>query len=136
MLAGIGAGTCVGVVNGIGVAVFNVSPFMMTLGMASIGFGIALYLTGGVPVYGMPDAFGDDLRLRRASSAFPSPVYVTAGLFVAMYILLNWTRHGTLLLRGRRQPQGLAALRHQHPVLPVHGLCAVRRAGRHRGRCC
>ena len=41
--------------------------------------------------------------------------------------------HGTLLLRGRRQPQGLAAFRHQHPVLPVHGLCAVRRAGRGRG---
>ena len=34
MLAGIGAGTLVGVVNGIGVAVFNVSPFMMTLGTA------------------------------------------------------------------------------------------------------
>ena len=31
---------------------------MMTLGMASIGFGIALSLTGGVPVYGIPNAFG------------------------------------------------------------------------------
>ena len=36
----------------------GVSPFMMTLGMASIGFGIALFLTGGVPVYGMPKEFG------------------------------------------------------------------------------
>ena len=34
ILAGVGAGTLVGVVNGIGVAVFNVSPFMMTLGTA------------------------------------------------------------------------------------------------------
>ena len=41
---------------------FGVSPFMMTLGMASVGFGIALYLTGGVPVYGMPQEFGDGLR--------------------------------------------------------------------------
>ena len=31
---------------------------MMTLGMASVGFGIALFLTGGVPVYGMPTEFG------------------------------------------------------------------------------
>jgi len=57
MLAGLGAGLTVGVVNGIGVAFFSVSPFMMTLGVASIGFGAALYLTGGVPVYGMPRAF-------------------------------------------------------------------------------
>src|SRR5215208_6269155 len=35
MLAGVGGGIAIGVVNGIGVALFNVSPFMMTLGMAS-----------------------------------------------------------------------------------------------------
>ena len=46
LLAGFGAGLSIGIVNGVGVALFNVSPFMMTLGMASIGFGIALYMTG------------------------------------------------------------------------------------------
>src|SRR5687767_12747423 len=58
VLAGFGAGLAIGVVNGTGVALFNVSPFMMTLGLASVGFGIALYLTGGVPVYGIPGEFG------------------------------------------------------------------------------
>jgi ribose transport system permease protein len=91
MLAGIGAGTMVGVVNGVGVAVFNVSPFMMTLGTATIG--IALTLTSGVPVYGIPDAFGTIFSFGRIFD-IPSPVYVTAGLFVAMHILLNWTRMG------------------------------------------
>lgn len=57
--AGVGVGLIVGFVNGIGVAHFQVSPFVMTLGISSIGFGIALYLTGGSPVYGMPMAFGD-----------------------------------------------------------------------------
>jgi len=47
LMAGFFAGMSVGVVNGIGVSVFNVNPFMMTLGMASVGFGAALYLTGG-----------------------------------------------------------------------------------------
>ena len=59
ILAGVFAGTLIGVINGIGVAVFNVSPFMMSLGMASVGFGVALYMTGGTPVYGMPIEFGD-----------------------------------------------------------------------------
>ena len=93
ILAGIGAGTLVGVVNGVGVAVFNVSPFMMTLGTATISFGIALTLTSGVPVYGMPDAFGSIFSFGRIFD-IPSPVYVTAGLFVVMHILLNWTRMG------------------------------------------
>ncbi|MDE0114202.1 MAG: ABC transporter permease, partial [Albidovulum sp.] len=45
MIVGIAAGISIGVINGIGVAIFNVSPFMMSLGMASVGFGIALYMT-------------------------------------------------------------------------------------------
>src|ERR1700758_3962550 len=93
IIAGVGAGTLVGVVNGIGVAVFNVSPFMMTLGTATISFGIALTLTSGVPVYGLPDAFGTIFSFARIFD-IPSPVYVTAGLFVVMYVLLNWTRMG------------------------------------------
>ena len=93
ILAGVGAGTLVGVVNGLGIAVFNVAPFMMTLGTAAISFGTALTLTSGVPVYGIPDAFGAVFSFGRILD-IPSPVYVTAGIFVAMYVLLNRTRMG------------------------------------------
>jgi ribose transport system permease protein len=93
ILAGVGAGTLVGVVNGLGVAVLNVSPFVMTLGTAAISFGIALTLTSGVPVYGVPDAFGNIFSFGRVFD-IPSPVYVTAALYIAMHILLNWTRMG------------------------------------------
>ena len=93
IVAGVGAGTVVGVVNGLGIAVFNVAPFMMTLGTAAISFGTALTLTSGVPVYGIPDAFGAVFSFGRILD-IPSPVYVTAGIFVAMYVLLNRTRMG------------------------------------------
>ena len=53
-VCGMLAGLSVGLVNGVGVAIFGVSPFIVTLGVQSIGFGAALYLTGGVPVSGMP----------------------------------------------------------------------------------
>jgi ribose transport system permease protein len=93
LLAGFAAGVAIGVLNGIGVALFNVSPFMMTLGMASIGFGIALYLTGGVPVYGMPQEFGDTFGFG-SWLGVPAPVWVTAALIVLLYLLVNWTRLG------------------------------------------
>ncbi len=92
-LAGIAAGTAIGVVNGIGVSIFNVSPFIMTLGMASVGFGIALYLTGGVPVYGMPIQFGDMFGFGEYLG-IPTPVYVAIILIVVIYFLVNWTRIG------------------------------------------
>ena len=93
ILAGIAAGTAIGVINGIGVALFNVSPFMMSLGMASVGFGLALYMTGGTPVYGMPMEFGDTFGFG-SLLGLPSPVLVTSILIALLYFLLNWTRLG------------------------------------------
>lgn len=92
-IAGIAAGTLIGAINGVGVALFNVSPFMMSLGMASVGFGAALYLTGGVPVYGMPQVFGDTFGFGSVFGV-PVPVYVAAAIVVALYLFLNRTPYG------------------------------------------
>ena len=93
MLAGIGAGALIGIANGTGVSL-GVSPFMMTLGMASVGFGISLYLTGGVPVYGMPKEFGSVLGFGQLFGFIPAPVIVTCLLIAIMYVVLNRTRMG------------------------------------------
>ena len=92
-LAGIAAGTLVGVTNGVGVAAFNVSPFMMTLGIASVGFGIALYMTGGVPVYGMPPEFGQVFGFGRVGGV-PVPVIVAILIAVLTWVLVNRTALG------------------------------------------
>ncbi|HKY93933.1 MAG TPA: ABC transporter permease [Kiloniellales bacterium] len=92
-LAGIAAGTLVGVVNGIGVALFKVSPFIMTLGVASIGFGIALYETSGMPVYGMPQDFGEIFYYGSWLSV-PIPVYAALLTFLALAVVLYRTPLG------------------------------------------
>lgn len=92
-LSGILAGMTIGVVNGAGVALFNVSPFMMSLGMGSVGFGVALYLTGGVPVYGMPQEFGNVFGFG-SLFGIPAPIYVAALLLAALYIFLYRTPQG------------------------------------------
>jgi ribose/xylose/arabinose/galactoside ABC-type transport system permease subunit len=93
LMGGLLAGLAVGTVNGIGVSLFNVNPFMMTLGMSSVGFGVALYLTGGVPVYGLPEAFSNVFGFG-SFYGIPTPVLVTAGLVGLMYFLVNWTKIG------------------------------------------
>jgi ribose/xylose/arabinose/galactoside ABC-type transport system permease subunit len=100
IMAGIGAGFLTGAVmgalNGFGVAVLKVNAFMMTLGMMSIGYGLALTFSGGSPVYGMPDQFRDILSYARPWG-IPSPVYVTLVTALFVYVLLNWTRAGRYL---------------------------------------
>ena len=97
LLVGAGAGLVVGLVfglvNGIGVARFKVSPFIMTLGMASVGSGFALYYTGGSPVSGMPPLFTREIGTGRWFE-IPVPVIVAVAAIAVMYVVMNWTRLG------------------------------------------
>jgi ribose transport system permease protein len=126
MLGGIAAGTLVGAVNGIGVALFEVPPFMMTLGTASISFGIALTLTSGVPVYGMPDDFGSIFGFGRLLG-IPAPVYVTAALVGVMYFLLVWTRMGRYFyaLGGNLKASILSGINTRFYLFMAYVLCGA-----------
>jgi ribose/xylose/arabinose/galactoside ABC-type transport system permease subunit len=124
MLAGIAAGTAVGVINGIGVALFDVSPFMMTLGTASISFGIALTLTSGVPVYGMPDEFGNVFGFG-AFFGIPTPVYVTALLYLVLYVILSWTPMGRYFyaIGGNLKASVLSGINTRRHLFMAYVLC-------------
>ncbi|HXU59735.1 MAG TPA: ABC transporter permease [Verrucomicrobiae bacterium] len=126
MLAGVGAGVTIGIINGIGVAALGVSPFMMTLGMASIGFGIALFLTGGVPVYGMPQEFGKVLGFGQWLG-IPAPIFVTVALVVFLYVLLNWTRMGRYLyaVGGNLKASALSGINTRFSLFMAYVLCGA-----------
>jgi ribose transport system permease protein len=125
-MAGFGAGLAIGVVNGTGVALFNVSPFMMTLGLASVGFGIALYLTGGVPVYGIPSEFGATFGFGRFMG-IPAPIYITALFVAVMYVVLNWTRFGRYLyaVGGNLKASRLSGINTRMTLFLAYVLCAA-----------
>jgi ribose transport system permease protein len=126
MLAGLGAGLLIGLVNGAGVAVLNVSPFIMTLGMASVGFGIALYLTAGMPVRGLPyeyaDTFGSGGFLGLRTS-----VWVAALLAIAVYVLVSWTRFGRHLyaVGGNAKAAQLSGIDTRRTLFMAYALCAA-----------
>jgi ribose transport system permease protein len=124
--AGFAAGLTIGIINGTGVALFSVSPFMMTLGLASVGFGIALYLTGGVPVYGIPDLFGAVFGFGRLFG-IPAPVYITAVFAAIMYVVLNWTRFGRYLyaVGGNLKASQLSGINTRLTLFLAYVLCAA-----------
>ena len=53
-------------------------------------------VTGGKPVYGIPDTFGAVLGYGIAGGV-PIPVWITIGLILLMYIFINRTRMGRYL---------------------------------------
>lgn len=126
VIAGFGAGVLIGVINGTGVALFNVSPFMMTLGMASVGFGIALFLTGGVPVYGMPGDYGAIFGFGRWFG-IPAPIYITAVFVAIMYVFLNWTRVGRYFyaVGGNLKAARLSGINTRQTLFLAYVFCAA-----------
>lgn len=91
--AGITVGVAVGLVNGLGVAILNVTPFVMTLGTLSMALGLALFISGGYSITGMPSRFGDVFAYNDLFG-IPVPVIYTVAVIIATYLLLTWTAAG------------------------------------------
>jgi ribose transport system permease protein len=124
--AGIAAGTLIGLCNGVGVAFFGVSPFMMSLGMTSVGFGIALFLTGGTPVYGMPQAFGDVFGFG-SFLGIHTPIYVAALLAVLLFVYLYRTPFGRYIyaVGGNAKAAALSGINTRATLLWTYIMCAA-----------
>lgn len=124
--AGLVAAAVLGCVNGVGVAWLGVSPFIMTLATQSIGFGVALYLTGGVPVSGMPVQFGEWLGFGYLLG-IPVPVWVMVGMLGGFHVLLTRTRFGQNLyaVGGNARAAALSGIDTRRVLFLTYLLCAL-----------
>ncbi len=91
--AGLGAGLAVGLLNGFCVAKLRVSGFVVTLGTMSAATGVALMITSGIPVYGMPDGFVKGFG-RALVLGLPTAVYAALALLAAMVFVQRRTLFG------------------------------------------
>ncbi len=90
--AGLGVGAACGLVNGLLVAKLAIPPFVATLGMLSIGRGLTLIYSGGMPVADLSRTFlwigqGDIFGI-------PVPIFFFLGVFMLLWIVLNKTTFG------------------------------------------
>jgi ribose/xylose/arabinose/galactoside ABC-type transport system permease subunit len=95
-IAGILLGALLGLINGLLVWRISISPIIITLGMLTIFRGIALRLTNGFGVRGVPKSFcwlGQVHWL-----ALPMPVWVLLAIGCVAQLILSFTRQGRHLL--------------------------------------
>jgi ribose transport system permease protein len=128
VLAGLGLGAALGLVNGLISTKGRVPPFVTTLGMMTVARGLVLTYTEGRPITGLPPEF----RFIGTGSVGPVPMpIVIAGLtFMAGYILLTRTRVGEYIFALGNNPvaarfAGIATQRYTALVYVVAGLLSA-----------
>lgn len=93
LLAGLASGAAMGALNGLGVALLGINPFIVTLGTAGIFRAVALIATDARPIYGFP------LGFRALGSGhwgpLPSSVLIALAAFGFGALVVAWTRFGT-----------------------------------------
>jgi len=128
ILAALGIGVGMGTVNGLMITRGRIPPFIATLGMLTVGRGLALMYTQGQPITGLPATF----RFIGAGTLgpIPMPIVVAAITFLAGMIFLRQTRLGEYIyaIGDNLQAARLAGVpteRIINLVYAISGFCAA-----------
>lgn len=126
VLAGVGCGVFIGLINGLCVAFLRVSPFMVTLGTLSIAAGLALLLTQGIPVYGMPEVFVSGFG-RALLLGLPTTVYVAAAIILLVWLLQTRTTLGRYIyaVGGNFQAAVVSGVPATRNLVLAYVMCSV-----------
>lgn len=92
ILLGLAVGGVMGLVSGLLVTQVKIPPFIATLGMMTLGRGLALAYTDGKPITGLPDGF------RFLGNGYlgpiPMPIVIAIMVFTIAYVALSQMRFG------------------------------------------
>ncbi len=95
VVAGVFTGVLLGAINGIIVAVLRVQAFVVTLGTMSIATGVAMLISDGNPIGGLPEDFA---FIGNANVwGIPAQVVITAVVLAISYVLLQKTTYGSYI---------------------------------------
>jgi ribose transport system permease protein len=120
------AGLAVGLVNGLLIGNTPMAPFIVTLGMLSIGSGLALTITNGNPIFQLPDSWFYLLGTGYVGP-IPVPVIIAALGFAFLWVLLNRTRFGTYIyaIGGNEQAARLAGIPVSRVKIAIYAISSL-----------
>ncbi|GGO94767.1 ABC transporter permease [Wenjunlia tyrosinilytica] len=123
---GVASGAVVGLVNGIAISGFGVSPFVVTLGMLTFLGGFANQLAGGASIAGLPPSF---IEYWGSGSwgVIPSAVGIAAVVMVLAWLVLSRLRIGLYIFAvgGGREACRLAGIRVVGVEIAAYTMCGT-----------
>ncbi len=108
--AALGVGLCFGFLNGVLVALFDIPPFITTLGTLGIAQGLSLVVTDGQSVVGIPRSI--EVIYSGHAAGIPLPVILAALAYAVVHALLYHTPFGAYVfaLGGNREALKVAGI--------------------------
>ena len=124
ILCGIMTGVVIGSINGILITWLRVFPFIATLAMMSVLSGLALSISGGTPVTGLPPEF-TSLAYSRISG-IPMPLIVSVTVLILVFLFLRYLRLGRHMyaVGGNRQAAILSGLNVSAIIVTAYAMCS------------
>lgn len=118
-------GAVVGAVNGLVITRLRVAPFIATLAMLSIASGLALNVSGGTPVVGLPEGF-TSLAYAKVLGV-PGPVLLALLVFIGAYLVLWGSRLGRNIYAtgGNSEAARLSGINTRSTILVTYVICSV-----------
>ncbi|MBC8183208.1 ABC transporter permease [candidate division KSB1 bacterium] len=122
-LVGIMVGSLCGVISGFLISAGKLPPFIATLGMMGIARGMALILTKGVPVFGLPESFSV-ISNGRIANLVPIPILITLLLALIGHIILTRTPFGryTYAIGSNFEAARLSGIRTSRTLIYIYTL--------------
>lgn len=126
LVMALAAGLAIGLVNGVLIGMTRIAPFIVTLGMLSIGRGLALTITDGVPIFGLPQSGFFSIGQGHLGPV-PIPVLFALATFVFIYALLTRTRFGVHVyaIGGNEQAAVLAGIGTARMKVAIYALSGL-----------
>lgn len=127
IFAGLGIGLALGAINGAGITLGGLPPFIMTLGMMVMGRGLAMTISDGHPIH-FTNASADFAWLGQGHLlGMPVPVWIFAAVAVAAYIVLRYTPFGRHVFAVGSNPEAarLAGINVGLIVFAVYAISGV-----------
>lgn len=125
-LAGIAAASLVGIVNGACVALLQVNPFVVTLGTLNIVLAVASTVSGGFPIFDIPNEF-NVWFYKTPWLGVPPPVVIAAIMLLIAYVVLNRTvlGRGLYLIGGNPRAAYVAGLPSRLYLAVAYLMCSA-----------
>lgn len=123
VLTSLAAGATLGVTNGIFICFFRISPFIVTLGSMLVYRGLALIITGAMPVYGFSAGF--TWLGRGRLSVLPVSVVICTVILIIAFFLLTDTCFGlyTIAMGSNEEALRRVGVRTDLYKIAIYGLC-------------
>lgn len=117
----------IGAVNGVVVSTFKVPPFIATLGMQTLVYGIALVATGAQPIGALRRDFTNIATGYVVNPVISYIALIALGVGLAMWLLYNKMRHGKYMyaIGGNEAAADVAGINVGASKIRIYTLAAV-----------